>query len=666
MSSIKTELEKHISNSGINCDELRKNSWRETYERDLNIMKQVAEDPITKFRTHFYNLSREDMFKYNIMRAARMKELGYEGKVPHVDKENYGTFSIAINSLYPTSVHHGMFESIVKVLGSDQQVSEVWDDIVDYKILGCYAQTEIGHGSDVQGLETEAIYDEATEEFIINSPSVKAYKFWPGDLGKMANHAVVFAKMIIKGEAYGIHAFFFRIRDSESHTPLKGIEIGDIGPKYGYPYKDNGYMAFSEFRVPRSAILSRYVSVSKDGMIELKGDPRIGYATMLWIRVQLLFFGWQVKFSNIAQCMRYTLKRKQFKSLPGTDIERPIFDYQATQDKIVSAICYSYANLTISHFCMDTFYKMEEKVKNEDFSMMNDLHVLISSLKAYCMDYDMTTLYNLRELQGGHGYLYLANIPGWIDAWSPNVTLEGDGYVLFQQTSRKLMKKLKSVAKGKSIDKTFYPYMDQVLSVEGLTESDADIRETHKLCEILRVAISYELLGLSKNLTKEDQHSFDTKWNKIYQVELANLAKLHAVYMTSLSFADQIPSLSTDKLTQEVLTKVCNVYITEEIMKFAQTALLEGYINGEQMVNIQNYRTELVESLKPHVIALAESQVIHDRMTQSTALSGYDSDYASNLYEMAMQNTLNATHKMPNIDRQLKPLSKKLSNFAKI
>ena len=393
------------------------------------------------------------MFDFNIQRAARMKELAYEGKVPHVDHENYGTFGVAMNSLYPTSVHHGMFVSMVNIMGSEEQVNAVKDDITTYQILGCYAQTEIGHGSDVQGLETEAIYDEENEQFIINSPNIKSYKFWPGDLGKMANHAVVFAKLIIKGESYGVQPFFFRIRDSESHATLKGIEVGDIGPKYGYAYKDNGYMCFHNHRIPRSAILSKYVSVSKDGIIQLKGDPRVAYSTMLWIRVQLLFFSWQVKFIALVHCARYTLKRKQFKTLPGTDIERPIFDYQATQRILIPIVAASYATCTISHFCMNAFRKLTEEIKQEKFSLMNDLHVLISCLKAYFMDYDMDALFKLRELQGGHGFLMIANIPGWIESWSPNVTLEGDTYVLYQQTTRKLLKVLKESQKGESVEK---------------------------------------------------------------------------------------------------------------------------------------------------------------------------------------------------------------------
>ena len=35
-------------------------------------------------------------------------------------------------------------------------------------------------GSNVRGLETTAIYDEKTQEFVVNTPTLTATKFWPG------------------------------------------------------------------------------------------------------------------------------------------------------------------------------------------------------------------------------------------------------------------------------------------------------------------------------------------------------------------------------------------------------------------------------------------------------------------------------------------------------
>ena len=35
-------------------------------------------------------------------------------------------------------------------------------------------------GSNVRGLETTATYDEKTQEFVVNTPTLTATKFWPG------------------------------------------------------------------------------------------------------------------------------------------------------------------------------------------------------------------------------------------------------------------------------------------------------------------------------------------------------------------------------------------------------------------------------------------------------------------------------------------------------
>ena len=66
----------------------------------------------------------------------------------------------------------------------------------------------------MQGLETTATYDRKTDEFVLDTPNIKATKWWPGELGLTANHAVVFARLIIPDEDgpsqsndYGVAAF---------------------------------------------------------------------------------------------------------------------------------------------------------------------------------------------------------------------------------------------------------------------------------------------------------------------------------------------------------------------------------------------------------------------------------------------------------------------------
>jgi acyl-CoA oxidase len=62
----------------------------------------------------------------------------------------------------------------------------------------------LGHGSNVQGLETTATFDKETDEIIIHSPTITSTKYWPGDMGRNTSHAIVFANLLVAGKNYGV------------------------------------------------------------------------------------------------------------------------------------------------------------------------------------------------------------------------------------------------------------------------------------------------------------------------------------------------------------------------------------------------------------------------------------------------------------------------------
>ena len=150
-------------------------------------------------------------------------------------------------------------------------------------IIGAYVQTELGHGSNVMDLETTATLDMKTDEWLIHTPHVKATKFWPGNLA-FGTHAVVFARLKIDDNDYGVFPFMVQVRSLVDHKPMPGIEVGDCGTKIGFNTVDNGWVSFNQVRIPRTHLLSRFVNVEKDGTFSLKGDRRLIYSIMLHTR----------------------------------------------------------------------------------------------------------------------------------------------------------------------------------------------------------------------------------------------------------------------------------------------------------------------------------------------------------------------------------------------
>jgi acyl-CoA oxidase len=236
-----------------------------------------------------------------------------------------------------------MFYMAVDNLADDEQRAK-WLPLTNKSvILGTYAQTELGHGSNVAGLETTATYDEKTEEFVINSPTITSTKWWPGEMGLTSNHAVLYARLIIGQKDYGVQPFMIQIRSLKDHLPMPGCSMGDIGPKFGYHSKNNGYLRFENVRIPRTNILSKYVEVEKGGAFKVKGDLRVLYSVMLFIRVQLVEASGDYLASAITIAARYAVTRRQFSNQEGTKEERKLMDYQTHMFKIIPLLSYAVA-----------------------------------------------------------------------------------------------------------------------------------------------------------------------------------------------------------------------------------------------------------------------------------------------------------------------------------
>lgn len=162
-----------------------------------------------------------------------------------------------------------MFTTSIENFCTDEQ-REIWvPKAHNHDINGCYAQTELGHGSNVAALETTATFDKEKDEFVIHSPTITSTKWWPGDLGRFANFALCMARLVIDGNDYGVMPFVVQIRDLNTHKWMPGIKSGDLGPKFGYHSKDNGWLTFTHVRIPRSQMLQRFVNVSREGEVSI-------------------------------------------------------------------------------------------------------------------------------------------------------------------------------------------------------------------------------------------------------------------------------------------------------------------------------------------------------------------------------------------------------------
>ena len=187
----------------------------------------------------------------------------------------------------PLALHFVMFIPTLLGQGTMDQIGEVLGRAWNLDLIGTYAQTELGHGTFIRGLELRAKYLRDSQEFELHSPSLTAYKWWPGGLGNTANYAVVMAQLETGGVDRGVHPFLVQLRDEQTHEPLPGVIVGEIGPKMAMNSNDNGFLGFDHHRVPLSALLAKNSHVEADGTYVNPPREKLGYATMIFVRAAI-------------------------------------------------------------------------------------------------------------------------------------------------------------------------------------------------------------------------------------------------------------------------------------------------------------------------------------------------------------------------------------------
>lgn len=173
---------------------------------------------------------------------------------------SYADYSLCIKA----GVHFTLCGGTIAKLGTARHHAEFLPKLDDLTLPGCFGMTELGHGSNVMGIQTTAVYDENSQEFVINTPNDIASKYWIGGSGQHGKVCAVFAQLTVKGEWQGPHVFVVRIRDDAGNL-MPGVRITDHGAKMGLNGVDNGRIWFDNVHVPRWHMLDALASVDEGG-----------------------------------------------------------------------------------------------------------------------------------------------------------------------------------------------------------------------------------------------------------------------------------------------------------------------------------------------------------------------------------------------------------------
>lgn len=636
----------------------------EVTEMKARFMKVLESDPI--FHRPKYRPNPRELRKLNFIRALRIRN-------EHIiDYEVHNNDELGLNYLifchmYESSVamklgiYHGFFKATIVGLGNEEQKAELLPLINADKIKGCVAMTEVGHGSNVKKLQTTATFDIESDGFYLHSPDFMAAKCWVGNLGSASTHATVYAQLNLpRGECHGVHAFLVPIRNPVSSTPYPGLIIGDMGDKIGMNGLDNGFMMFNNYWVPRSSLLARISSVTREGEYNsLILDPALRFASSL---IPLFVGRWCVlgcawgnllKATTIA--VRYSTLRKQF----GEDEsgqETSVIEYQTQQVRLFPYVAAIYIYKTTLYSITNALVDINKTLaESEDCSeLITEWHILVSAFKPLITWLGVDGIQQCREACGGHGYLYASHLGEIKDDNDSLVTLEGDNNVLTQQTSKFLAyiykthcshspnsetsdvpssQESSSLSKLQSPLNSYY-YLSQPDEIVQLrTFKDLKISNILSIYSFLvRHLVRKTIATYTSNLSK-GQDKFTAHNNS--QVFVARtLALVYCeryvieTFWTKVTSSDISKAIVTSSITVKIaLTELCLLYSLWSLEKYLPYLYESGYFtSGDTVKLIQDSILHLCRKLKPNILSLIEIEsppdfILNSILGSSTGLA---------------------------------------------
>ncbi|WNG35169.1 acyl-CoA oxidase [Archangium violaceum] len=592
-----------------------------TYSAERASVREWLADPIFRYaderNTDAYRARVLEWLKHLAGRG--LGKLAYPDELTKVD---LGRFIAAFETLaffdlslvVKAGVHFGLFGGSIYFLGTERHHREYLPRVASVELPGCFAMSELGHGSNVRDVETLARYDAERGEFVVHTPSDAARKEWIGNAALHARMATVFAQLEVKGERHGVHALLVPLRDEEGRL-MPGVRVEDCGLKMGLNGVDNGRLWFDGVRVPRENLLDRFSRVSPEGEYTsaITGVSKRFFTmlgTLVAGRVSVACAALSAAKSGLSIAVKYGDERRQFGPAGAEEVR--LLDYQAHQLRLLRPLATTYA----LDFALK--YLVRRYVERTEEDAMQ-VEALAAGLKAYASWHTTRTLQVTREACGGQGYLVANRLPSLKADTDVFATFEGDNTVLMQLVAKSLltgyrqqfeddriftvMRLIVDRAAGALTDRN--PFAVRRTGSEHLRDGDFQLRA-------LRFRESDLLASVARRLRKRLSTGVDSfeAFNQC-QDHLLALANAHVERVVLEQFILGVAEVE-DPALKAVLGRLCDLYGLGCLQDASGWFVENDHIEGAKAKAIRKEVTRLCSELRPDAVALTEAFGIPD------------------------------------------------------
>jgi len=609
------------------------------YGYDSNIMKSLLDDDTIEVKDRMRQLLRDPAFavkfvpdkeSHRAITLERLKMLARQGLSGYSFPEKYGgsgrysdylavfemlgytDLSLAIKF----GVQYGLFGGAVYQLGTEWHHKTFLSDMIKGDLLGCFAMTETGHGSNVKNLETTATYNHADKTLSINSPNFESSKEYIGN-ALHAHYAVVFAQLHIEGEAHGVNAIIVPIRNKKGQV-LDGIRVEDNGYKMGLNGVDNGRIWFDNVKVPVRNLLDKYAQIDEEGKFSspIKSESK-RFFTMLGAlvagRIAVGLLGNNTSKKALTIALRYALKRRQFAPKDGMK-ETLIIDYPSHQKRLFPLLARSYAYAFALNDLAKSYVSEGEKDHRKT-------ETLAAGLKAKASWHATRTIQECREACGGKGYLVENILPSLKADTDIFTTFEGDNTVLMQLVAKGVLTDFKQSFHDDGYIAILRYLLTKIrhdayelnpFSRRNTDASHLQSEEFHR--HAFRYRYKKTLITLSERMQKYLKRGMNS-YNAFLKVQLhtIDLADAYIDELVLDAFYKRLQMCEDEKI-RLALERLLQVYALSVIEENKGWFLETDYMDGSKTKAIRRVLAKLYRDMRPDIRAYMDSFAIPDEL----------------------------------------------------
>ena len=538
-------------------------------------------------------------------------------------------------------VQVGLFGGAVAGLGTRRHHDEYLEKIAAGDLLGCFAMTEVGGGSDVANLKTTATYDPDADEIVVHTPTAGAVKDYIGNAARDGTMAAVFAQLVVDGTSHGVHCVLVPIRALDG-TPMPGVTIGDCGAKIGLPGVDNGELAFDQVRVPRDNLLDRFGQISAPTAAEsataytsgIESDSRRFFSmlgTLVRGRVSVGGAAGAAARNALTLAIRYATRRDQFSRPaagggPGTGIR--LMEYSTHRRRLLVPLARSYALALATNALVATVHDSQGTGTAEnterDETAVRRLEERAASLKVANTDHASRTIQACREACGGAGYIWenrFGALRADVDVFT---TFEEDNTVLLQLVAKGLLTQYKDAFESfdtramigfaarnvfeSAVERAFGGSIVQRL-IAGAPGRDADnaLEDRGGQLAIFEDRESHTVATLAARMrSRSDGDADPVEVLSAVQPHMLAAAWAHVDRLLLEAFAEVAESCE-DEQARSLLCTVCDLFVYSTVEDNAAWFLEHGRIAAAQSKAISARVDQLCAELAPRAEELVDA-----------------------------------------------------------